>query len=1277
MKKLFLVLCVTFSLFPVSYAGPYDDWPDDAVCMWLEMKPTHEGYLGEAKKRGILCEGGVSVITKTTSKVESPAKATVKTTEKIAVTSQSSKASLVKSTQIDKTSTEQILHDTCTAIDNGKVTNLNKGIKKLVIGKFNPTQYMGGPGRETHVVDLYGDGTMEVIATLFSGSTQRLSDQNIRFWSEDTSKNIDKKVGMVFNNEQPNTKEITKILSGDINGDEILDLVFVDYGEHDPQSDGNRYPDGKLVVLKSSEQGYYWSEIKLDIPKGGITTGLTEFHTGVLIDIDNDKDLDLVVGGNNYSSLRLHAYKNDGNGNFKRIQTTPDAYSIGGGWTSFTASDIDDDGYHDLVMSYVEFPSGKTGELQILWGSKEGLFNGSLNPQRIKDKYLSSWDHNELLSAFIYDKNGRKNIVASFGYEGTKIVNYTFDGRKHIDTTLITDTTPNMNRWTDLETNEDGTHFRWIDKTYPCGEDFYFFTLSEINPLQILKDNKWEYFNNKKTSYQIAKESEIDTVYRPREFDNLDISHLDPTAWVDLDGDGDEEIFVAAPRYFPRTHSVDNAPKSDFFILQRLRKGNLDQNPYDFYENNPPGKPVLLRGLGQGCIHPRKAIVNDFNLDNKMDIFVACHGYDAKPYPGELSKIILSTSDGKYLIKDTKINGFTHSAASADFNNDGAPDLILIDRDIQVWLNDGQGSFTRTNGYLPSSLNNMQGWGQVELPDIDGDGDFDLFIGGNEYYLPTKMGGPVQTNNFTNPKGNKTAFFINQGDNKFSDNSKISIPAIKGKEVITDMVVTGTPGNKIAWILRSAGGPNSYYQGTFVEKYSFVNKSSEIVYNSLNRKDIDQKRASRWHPWIISWSENGKKLVGSKFQDEFTGFAVHVDETDPLYMQPRNYEPPERRKPKKESKSEPEPEPLKVGIDKIEGDIQTNYFHLEDSQSIRHGDYVSNSTEFFLDGDSSEKFSIQPLDCDLSKSADCNNNHQRVMMTEKDIVTGEETKLYEWSMFVPESNIFPTGSHLKYVIFLTEGDCNVSGEIVFMEFGDPWAGFRFSLADGFNRDETTIIKSSDVTGKWHNFKLEAHWSRKENGYIRLMVNDIYVEEYKGQTLKCDQIQMTYGLLRAQIKKSNLVKSISNSVYFDNVKISNIDNSNPSIFLNAKLGKLNKKIQANNIHDGEYTFRLYVRFEGESDAEFIGRGLFEIKNGNIIFINKKQSQLKTGSTDLYDTLEGQIDEDGQFYGSIELDILGGKDRSEVYTLKGPINGKIWGDSPDECCARVYFLPRLKK
>jgi hypothetical protein len=78
MKKLFLFILFSLGLSAISYAGPYDDWPDDAVCMWLDIKPTHAGYLGEAKKRGISCEGGKAV--KATPKATSVSKTTQKTT---------------------------------------------------------------------------------------------------------------------------------------------------------------------------------------------------------------------------------------------------------------------------------------------------------------------------------------------------------------------------------------------------------------------------------------------------------------------------------------------------------------------------------------------------------------------------------------------------------------------------------------------------------------------------------------------------------------------------------------------------------------------------------------------------------------------------------------------------------------------------------------------------------------------------------------------------------------------------------------------------------------------------------------------------------------------------------------------------------------------------------------------------------------------------------------------------------------------------------------------
>ena len=61
LKWILLTVFLAAGLIGLSFAGPYDDWPDDSICGWLEQKPTHAGYLGESKKRGLNCVGGKAV----------------------------------------------------------------------------------------------------------------------------------------------------------------------------------------------------------------------------------------------------------------------------------------------------------------------------------------------------------------------------------------------------------------------------------------------------------------------------------------------------------------------------------------------------------------------------------------------------------------------------------------------------------------------------------------------------------------------------------------------------------------------------------------------------------------------------------------------------------------------------------------------------------------------------------------------------------------------------------------------------------------------------------------------------------------------------------------------------------------------------------------------------------------------------------------------------------------------------------------------------------------
>ena len=53
--KTYIITFIFLALTNIAYAGIYDDWPDEAICTWLEQRPDHKGYLEENDKRGLNC----------------------------------------------------------------------------------------------------------------------------------------------------------------------------------------------------------------------------------------------------------------------------------------------------------------------------------------------------------------------------------------------------------------------------------------------------------------------------------------------------------------------------------------------------------------------------------------------------------------------------------------------------------------------------------------------------------------------------------------------------------------------------------------------------------------------------------------------------------------------------------------------------------------------------------------------------------------------------------------------------------------------------------------------------------------------------------------------------------------------------------------------------------------------------------------------------------------------------------------------------------------------
>lgn len=328
------------------------------------------------------------------------------------------------------------------------------------------------------------------------------------------------------------------------------------------------------------------------------------------------------------------------------------------------------------------------------------------------------------------------------------------------------------------------------------------------------------------SSYSNAKESG----YFSQDFPT------NPTGGMPLSGDaqafftwpdGSEGLFLGRLQYW--TPQGPGAPKPSAFGFYKRMAGvwRLQQPAIDKRADN--------------CVHPRKAIVADFNQDGQADFVIACHGHDVPPYPGEHSIGIMSTPTGYVQDIVTDRVEFYHAGSAHDFNGDGYPDLVLtLMQGTRTFLNDGKGKFAPSSEY---SFSQFRRAFHIELVDLNGDGKFDIVGGSHEWQDASRI-------------------VLNPGNNKFGRQAEtIMIPPVPGAGTIVDFVYVKSINS--LYVLRTGDGKSNgttFYQGLWLQKFALDKKTSTVLVADPNWTDPRYGPHMKWLRWMV---EEGGYLVSN------------------------------------------------------------------------------------------------------------------------------------------------------------------------------------------------------------------------------------------------------------------------------------------------------------------------------------------------------------------------------------------------------------------------------
>jgi hypothetical protein len=525
---------------------------------------------------------------------------------------------------------------------------------------------------------------------------------------------------------------------GDFNGDHFTDIAVSLSGNHVP---------GQEVVLLGNGDGTFQA--------GKSSTGVQSPQLAVAGDFNGDGKLDLVVAGAIASnSYPLSLLLGNGDGTFQAATTITTSTSSN---TGLAAADLNGDSNLDLVLV--------AGITEVDLGNGDGTFS---NTHDYWGQPLASG-----IAIADFNLDGKLDIAAG-GYFLSGVGDGTFQGlssspliaagavtgsfdKKGNRATDIAEISPNSSNSLYILSN-DGTGNLTLSQTYTLQQPSYGIATGDLNgdgypDLVVVGTDPI----TQDWSYSVLLGNGDGSFQPPQFYPQNVLGDATQYSIVMADFNGDHKLDMAV-----------SAGEAGGAQTMAVLLGNGD---------GTFGSPVYFNDGANSS--STSLVAADFNGDGNVDIAASPAGTSAQG-----TALLFGKGDGTFQAATFPIgNGFM-AGITADFNNDGKPDLLGPERtaSLQALLGNGDGTFAPQSTFSGNDT-------AVAVGDINSDGILDV----------------VTYSQFRGGNGTDTyGVYLGNGDGTFG--AFIETLFIKGSQPTIELVADMNGDGKPDLISNAAGG---------------------------------------------------------------------------------------------------------------------------------------------------------------------------------------------------------------------------------------------------------------------------------------------------------------------------------------------------------------------------------------------------------------------------------------------------------------------------------------